>query len=239
MDMELCQIDASYLYHLNQYHKVLNQRNKMLRDYFPGGRSFASQNTGHFDQEQDFMDVLSVWDQQLLDYGRKIIQRRQSFLNDINDIMKDVHGEISGGKEEIMISYEPDTAADVFEENLKKSKDRDIKYKTTNVGPHKDDVLFSINGIDVRKYGSQGQQRTTALSLKLSEIEMIKRIRHDSPVLLLDDVLSELDANRQNFLLDKIGDIQTIITCTGVDEFVSRRMKLDMVYRVENGKILL
>ncbi len=239
MDMELCQIDASYLYHLNQYHKVLNQRNKMLRDYFPGGRSFASQNTGHFDQEQDFMDVLSVWDQQLLDYGRKIIQRRQSFLNDINDIMKDVHGEISGGKEKIMISYEPDTAADDFEENLKKSKERDIKYKTTNVGPHKDDVLFSINGIDVRKYGSQGQQRTTALSLKLSEIEMIKRIRHDSPVLLLDDVLSELDANRQNFLLDKIGDIQTIITCTGVDEFVSRRMKLDMVYRVENGKILL
>ena len=156
-------------------------------------------------------------------------------MHDINEIMKDVHGEISGGKEEILISYEPDTTADDFEENLKKSKDRDMKYKTTNVGPHKDDVLFSINGIDVRKYGSQGQQRTTALSLKLSEIEMIKRIRHDSPVLLLDDVLSELDANRQNFLLDKIRDIQTIITCTGVDEFVSRRMKLDQVYRVEDG----
>ena len=105
------------------------------------------------------------------------------------------------------------------------------------MGPHKDDFIFYINNKDVRKYGSQGQQRTAALSLKLAEIELVKQIIHDTPVLLLDDVLSELDSNRQNFLLNSIGDIQTIITCTGLDEFINSRISINKIYNVVDGKV--
>ena len=105
---------------------------------------------------------------------------------------------------------------------ITRSRDRDIRMKTSNVGPHRDDLMFAIGGVDIRKFGSQGQQRTAALSLKLSEIELVKQVIHDTPVLLLDDVLSELDHNRQNYLLDSIHDIQTVITCTGLDEFVDQ-----------------
>ena len=120
----------------------------------------------------------------------------------------------------------------------------------TTVGPHRDDFSFMVtkldeNGnkleepIDIRKFGSQGQQRTAALSLKLSEIELVKKITKDTPVLLLDDVLSELDSNRQNYLLNSIGDIQTIITCTGLDEFINNRFQINRVYKVTNGSVEL
>ena len=107
----------------------------------------------------------------------------------------------------------------------------------TEVGPHRDDILFMINGVDIRKYGSQGQQRTTALSLKLAEIELVKEITGDSPILLLDDVLSELDSNRQNYLLNSINDVQTIITCTGLDEFINNRFAINSVFKVIDGKV--
>ena len=95
-----------------------------------------------------------------------------------------------------------------------------------------------VKDVDIRKFGSQGQQRTAALSLKLSEIELVKKIANENPVLLLDDVLSELDSHRQNYLLSTIGDIQTIITCTGLDEFVNNRFEIDKVFQIENGKII-
>ena len=124
-----------------------------------------------------------------------------------------------------------------FEYKMKENQEKDIKCKITSCGPHRDDFSFIVNGIDIRKYGSQGQQRTAALSLKLSEIELVKKITRDTPVLLLDDVLSELDSNRQNYLLSTIGDIQTIITCTGLDEFVNNRFEIDKVFKIENGRI--
>ena len=107
----------------------------------------------------------------------------------------------------------------------------------TSAGPHRDDFSFVADGIDIRKFGSQGQQRTAALSLKLSEIELVKRVTNDTPVLLLDDVLSELDSNRQNYLLNSIGDIQTIITCTGLDDFVNNRFEINRVFKVSNGTV--
>ena len=125
----------------------------------------------------------------------------------------------------------------MFEQKLAFSQERDIKLKQTCVGPHRDDFSFYVGNIDIRKFGSQGQQRTAALSLKLSEIELVKKITKDTPVLLLDDVLSELDANRQNYLLNSIGDIQTIITCTGLDEFINNRFEIDKIYRVTNGTV--
>jgi DNA replication and repair protein RecF len=108
----------------------------------------------------------------------------------------------------------------------------------TTVGPHRDDMCFLLKDIDIRKYGSQGQQRTAALSLKLAEIDLVKSIINDNPILLLDDVLSELDRQRQTHLLDGIGDIQTIITCTGLEEFVNRRSEYNKIFKVVNGSII-
>ena len=112
-----------------------------------------------------------------------------------------------------------------------------MRFGQTSVGPHRDDLCFMIQEIDVRKYGSQGQQRSCALSLKLSEIELVKKSIKETPILILDDVLSELDSNRQNFLLNSIHDIQTIITCTGLDEFVRNRFEINKIFKVVNGTI--
>ena len=113
-----------------------------------------------------------------------------------------------------------------------------MRYHTTSVGPHRDDLEFQINDVDIRKFGSQGQQRTVALSLKLSEIEFVKQKINDTPVLLLDDVLSELDSKRQNYLLNSIGDIQTVISCTGLDDFIKNRFQIDKCFNIVDGKII-
>lgn len=228
IDMELCQLDNFYLYNLNHYNKIVNQRNKLLKDlYF----------------HPELKETLNIWDSQLVSFGSKIIERRIAFVNELNDIILDIHTNLSGGKESIKIEYEPNTQIENLEKDLKNSQEKDIKLKQTSVGPHRDDISFYVKKsdsdsyIDVRKYGSQGQQRTAALSLKLSEIELVKRITKDTPVLLLDDVLSELDSNRQNYLLNSIGDIQTIITCTGLDEFVNHRFEVNKVFKVVNGTV--
>ena len=124
-----------------------------------------------------------------------------------------------------------------FIRRLEENRDRDIKYKSTSIGPHKDDLLFFNDDKNIRIYGSQGQQRTIALSLKLAELELVKNLINDTPVLLLDDVLSELDSERQNHLLNSIDDIQTIITCTGLDEFIENRFKINKVFQVTEGKV--
>ena len=223
VDMELCQLDQSYLYDLNQYNKIIAQRNKLLKDMY---------------NNQDLKNMLGIWDMQIITYGQKIIKRRRLFVDQLNEIIDDINYKLSGGKERIKVEYAPYVSEDNFEEMLKKAREKDIKLKSTSVGPHKDDFIFIVNGIDIRTYGSQGQQRTAALSLKLSEIELVKKITGDNPVLLLDDVLSELDSNRQNHLLNNIGDIQTIITCTGLEDFVNNRIKINKIFKVENGVVI-
>ena len=222
VDMELFQIDKFYLYNLNQYNKIINQRNKLLKDFY-----FNS----------DLNETLQVWNMQLVTYGKQIISRRETFVEQLNEIIFDIHKNLSGGREELKVVYEPNVSEDDFESKLKMSQEKDIKLKMTSVGPHRDDFCFMVNGVDIRKYGSQGQQRTAALSLKLAEIELVKKVTGDHPVLLLDDVLSELDSNRQNYLLNNIGDIQTIITCTGLDEFINNRFEIDKIFKVSNGII--
>ena len=222
VDMELCQLDNFYLYNLNHYNKIVNQRNKLLKDmYF----------------NPSLKETLNIWDSQLVSFGSKIIERRKLFVEQLNEILYDIHRKLSGQKEELKMVYEPDVSMDDFEKQLRESQDKDIRLKQTCVGPHRDDFSFYASGIDIRRFGSQGQQRTAALSLKLSEIELVKKITKDTPVLLLDDVLSELDANRQNYLLNSIGNIQTIITCTGLDEFINNRFEIDKIYRVTNGTV--
>lgn len=221
VDMELCQLDSFYLYNLNNYNKIVNQRNKLLKDMI---------------MNSSLQETLSIWDMQLVSFGSKMIERRILFVEQLNEIIYEIHRKLTGGREEIRIVYEPNVSIEDFERKLKTSQMRDIKAKITSVGPHRDDFCFMVDGIDIRKYGSQGQQRTAALSLKLAEIELVKKITGDTPILLLDDVLSELDCKRQNQLLGSIGEIQTIITCTGMEEFVNNRFEIDKIFKVCEGK---
>ena len=124
-----------------------------------------------------------------------------------------------------------------LENSLKRSRPQDEKQKTTLCGPHRDDISFMVNNIDIRRFGSQGQQRTAALSLKLSELKLVELLTRDKPILLLDDVLSELDGSRQNHLLNAISQIQTVITCTGLDDFVNNRFKIDKIFKVIDGTV--
>lgn len=222
VDMELCQLNKLYVHALVQYNRVLVQRNRLLKEL-----AFR----------QDYGDMLDVWDMQLVSYGKQVIGYRAEFIAQLNSIIGGIHKRLSGGKEELLLTYEPDTEAEALEEAVLGSRPQDIRQKTTLKGPHRDDVSFQANGIDIRKYGSQGQQRTAALSLKLAELELVKLLIHDSPILLLDDVLSELDSSRQNHLLSAISNIQTLITCTGLDDFVNNRFKIDKVFRVCDGSV--
>ncbi len=222
LDVELCQLDKIYLYNLTKYNKVLNQRNRLLKDI-----SFRP----------ELLDTLAVWDMQLVEYGRKVIQTRKEFVEELNGIVYEIHKNISGDKEELVLKYEPDVLEENLEQELARCREKDLKFGQTSVGPHRDDLCFMIQEIDVRKFGSQGQQRSCALSLKLSEIELVKKSIRETPVLILDDVLSELDSNRQNFLLNSIHDIQTDFTCTGLDEFVRNRFEINKIFKVVNGTV--
>ena len=222
LDSELCQLDRIYLADLTNYNKILAQRNKLLKDMI---------------YRPSLSDTLPVWDMQLIETGKKIIRRRKQFVDELREIVSDIHYRISGGKEELFLKYEPNIDDIFFEDELSRAKEKDKKLCQTSVGPHRDDLLFSIGDVDIRKYGSQGQQRTSALSLKLSEIELVRKSISDTPVLLLDDVLSELDSSRQNHLLNNISDTQTIITCTGLDEFVRNRFTVNRVFEVIAGHV--
>lgn len=222
MDMELCQIDKVYLSDLANYNKVLNQRNRLLKD---------------LDFRPELKSTLPVWNQQLVLYGSKIIRRRETFIEELQEIISEIHSSLTGGKESLVLQYEKNTDPDVFSRQLEKNEGQDMRLHTTSVGPHRDDIIFFTNDVDIRKFGSQGQQRSAALSLKLAEIRLQKRVIHDTPVLLLDDVLSELDSSRQNYLLQRIHDIQTVITCTGLDEFVKNRFRIDRTFMVREGTV--
>ena len=265
IDMELCQLDKIYVHNLITYNKVLNQRNKQLKDI------------GYAHRRADLINTLDVLDIQLARYGKEIINRREKFIQQLNHIICKIHSKITDKKENLVIRYEPNLSGNnIRVENIKENKrkenfvsgnntgknyisknmisgnfisesliyeslvhnrDRDLKLGSTSAGPHRDDIGFYNYDMDIRKFGSQGQQRTVALSLKLSEIELVRQVIKDVPVLLLDDVLSELDGNRQKHLLDSIDNVQTIITCTGLDEFIENRFTINNVYKVINGTI--
>lgn len=222
IDLELCQLDKVYLYHLSCYNKILIQRNNLLKQI-----SF----------NRKLMDTLSVWDVQLVEHGIKIMERRKLFIDQLKNIVSRIHNQLSGNKENLILNYESNVTIENFYEKLENSLERDINLKMTNYGPHRDDISIFNGNEDIRKFGSQGQQRTAALSLKLAEIEIVKQITKDNPILLLDDVLSELDRKRQNYLLNSIKDLQTIITCTGLEELIANRMKCDKIFKVVEGTV--
>ncbi|MCQ2381907.1 MAG: DNA replication/repair protein RecF [Clostridia bacterium] len=192
INIDLSQIDKSYFYALSRYNKILQQRNAYLKNR---------------------IDVreLSVWDEQLVQQGKILINKRQEFIRKLTPYVIAKHKELTGGKEIITITYE--TCNDLAQE-LFQARERDFRLRTTTVGPHRDDLAILINGQDVRIYGSQGQQRTVALSIKLAELDLFTAITGERPILLLDDVFSELDSSRQERLLTTIANTQVIITAT-------------------------
>ncbi len=205
LDIAISQFDKNYFHNLNKYYEILDQRNKLLKT---GGSA------------KTVMDTLSIWDEQLSQFGAKIIYTRLGFINILSSIVKDIHSELTGGKENFRIEYVGINSTDVKDiekkllQALNDCREKDISLGYTNVGPQRDDMKLIVNEIDIRSFGSQGQQRTVALSLKIAEMEVITSETHDTPILLLDDVLSELDESRQNKLIEKISNYQTILTTT-------------------------
>lgn len=224
LDMELCQMDPIYCSNLINYNKVLLQRNNLLKQI---GAS------------PSLRDTVSVWDDQLVQYGSAVIRRRRQFIEELKPIVSKKHAYLSGECEELSIEYAPSVTEDAYAEKLQRDFEHDLFAKATGTGPHRDDMEVSVDGRSVRLYGSQGQQRTAALSLKLAEIEIARERMGEAPVLLLDDVLSELDRKRQMQLLSEINGLQTVITCTGMEEFVQMRSPTDRVYYVTNGTVEL
>ncbi len=224
IDRELCRVSPLYLKNLTEYMRVLNQRNKLLKDIIA--------NPG-------LISTLDVWDEQFVSYGIKLIRERRNFLKNITSIMQPIHSNISGSSEEIILKYEPSINENEFAEGVFLARQRDMGLMQTTIGPHRDDFSILVNDVNIRKFGSQGQQRSAALSLKLSEIQMIKGASGDDPVLLLDDVFSELDSHRQEFLLSEIKKTQTILTGTGLDDLVRENIKIDKLFYIKSGTVSL
>lgn len=223
LDMELSQINKKYYFNLVQYNKILNERNILLKS-----RNFNE-------------DVLEVYDLQLIEYADYIISKRLEYIDKINFYGKEIHKEITNNREVINFKYSCNINLDNYKANyLKKLKDniaRDREKGLTSAGPHRDDFNVFINDVDVKTFGSQGQQRTAILTMKFSSLKIIKEITGEYPVLLLDDVLSELDVNRKRYILSTISGIQTVITCTGIKDLKDYIDDDTKVFNVCNGKI--
>ncbi len=224
IDRELCKIRPGYVNEMNRYRRTLRQRNACLKE------------------ESIDEAVLDVWDEELISSGSRIIRMRKEFIDLIDGISRDIHSRISGGRETLSVSYETDIEGDgdegeIFREILRKEREKDIHYRSTGKGPHRDDLKISEGGRDLRKYGSQGQQRTAALSLKLSEIRVIERETGEKPILLLDDVLSELDNERQKYLISSLGDNQMFITSTDLIGSVARSLEKGKIFKIRGGEI--
>lgn len=227
IDVEMCKIKPVYFTNISKYKKIMMQRNAMLKE-------------GNID-----IEMLKVWDYELVKYGCGIMKERDIFINKLKKISKKIHNNISNGKENIEIIYEPnvklasegESQKELFLEKINRNRNGDIQKKTTSVGPHRDDLKIVVNGIDIRKYGSQGQQRTAALSLKLAEIEIMSDEIGEECILILDDVLSELDEERQRFLINSLSGVQKFVTAAEISEKVEKSLPEGLKIYVKNGNL--
>lgn len=225
LDIELCKISGNYYFNLVQYNKVLDERNTLLKKY----------------QNQNFK-IMDVYDEQLSKYGSCVIKFREEYVKKLNEKGKIIHRDITNDSENISFKYispvkDISNIKNEIREILYKNRKNDIERRTTTAGPHRDDLYIDINGIDVRCYGSQGQQRTSALTIKFASLEIIKDLIGEYPVLLLDDVLSELDEKRQKYILNAVNNMQTLITGTGIQNISDSTKKNVSVFNVVNGKV--
>lgn len=251
LDIEISQTDKVYVNIIKNYNKTLNQRNALLKDIY--------KTTGN--NRQDLIAMLDTYDEQLVNYGLEVIKKRNENIKELAKKIHDIHLLISDNKEELIVGYENDivgasTASpltveddflssqvknnlcEIYLKKLKETRDLDIKNQFTMIGPHRDDISFKVGDKDIRKFGSQGQKKTTAISLKLSELEMLKEKIKETPVLLLDDVFSELDETRQKLLVSSLKGIQTIITCTGIKKNIFDLLKPEKIFNVAENKVI-
>lgn len=222
MDMELCQLSRIYYYDLQQYYRILKQRNNLLKE---------------IQKKPSLQESLFVWDQQLTEYGERVMAARRDFLQRLDIIAAEKLNALTGGLDQLKITYKSSCELGQMAERLERNLQRDIYLGSTNLGPHKDDIIFSIDGKEVKSFGSQGQQRTTALAARLAEIDLIQEETGEDPVLLLDDVLSELDEKRQKYLMESIDGLQAFLTCTGIEDAIKKYISKDNLFYVENGRI--
>ncbi|MBM7572513.1 DNA replication/repair protein RecF [Aquibacillus albus] len=234
IDMEIGQVQPIYIYHLGQYQKILKQRNHLLKQLQRNQRADRT--------------MLKVITDQLIEHAAVLVERRFLFLELLRKWADPIHTGISRGIEKLEIIYHPSTnvsedhnrekLVNIYYEKFEEIEQKEVERGNTLIGPHRDDLLFFVNGKDVQSYGSQGQQRTTALSLKLAEIELIKNEVGEYPILLLDDVLSELDDFRQSHLLNTIqGKVQTFVSTTSVDGIKHETLDKAELFRVHQGII--
>ncbi len=224
MDIAICQISRAYFYLLSRYNKTLAQRNRLLKSGTNG-------------------DTLDVWDLQLADSGAKVIRTRRGFIKRLEGLAAKNHDFLTSGKEELKLGYESiagDTDAEIrenFLKELKRTREKDMFQGYTHIGAQTDDFAALVGDVDIRKFGSQGQQRTAALSLKLAELDLMREETGEYPVLLLDDVFSELDEGRQQKLVERLSGYQTVVTATHIDGSMKEYFSGAKFYRVEKGTI--
>lgn len=231
LDMTLSQIRPSYFYDLQQYAKIILQRNILLKELI---------------NKKSLIDTLEVWNNHLIKTGSRIIRSRNEFIEKLNTYAKVRHSQLTNGMEDLLIKYDPSfkindikDLKDIelsYKKTIDAAIDREILKTTTLYGPHRDDYDIILNNASTKIYGSQGQQRTSVLAIKLAEIDIMMEDTGEYPVLLLDDVLSELDNKRQKYLFENIGNIQTFITCTD-NAFFNRYDIRARYYNVVNGNV--
>lgn len=230
LDTALCQLKPYYAKGLAKYSHTLEQRNALLKDI-----QFHS----------ELYDTLEIWDDKLSSYGAAIVSERIKYTKMLSEISANIYSGLSDGKEKMTVEYvnnfglyddDPYAIKDFLFESLKTTKRDDIYNKITSIGPHRDDLDIKIDGLSARSFGSQGQQRSAALAVKLSEAQIIKEITNEDPVILLDDVMSELDLSRQDYILNNIENRQVFITCC--DPNTVLRLCEGKTFHIENGKVI-
>lgn len=222
LDDIIISVDYSYKGLKKNFEKILTQRNKLLKNQ---GSKF-------------FNEQLDAFDQQIIQAGFEIYKRREKFIKLLNNFAKDYHKNLTGGKEDLDLSYKPDLKADSlddYKEKFKKNRSNDLRLYTTSLGVNRDDMDVRINGKEVKKFGSQGQQRSAILNIKLAQVKLIKESSDDKALILFDDVFSELDESRSQFLLDNLGTYQTIITATNIKSL--ENVDPSKVRRIKDGHI--
>ncbi len=219
LDLSIGQLSPSYIEILKSYTRAVSQRNNIIKEL-------------KYDASLNIM--LDIFEDEIVITAKKIIEQRKRYIEKINCYLPKIYFDISGGKENLSVDYIYTNPDDIKEKLLLSRKD-DMYTGVTSIGPHRDDLCFKINDIDARSFGSQGQKRSVALSLKLAEAEVLKKNVGESPICLMDDVMSELDPERQNFILNHIKDMQVFLTCC--DPSNVKNLKAGKIFNVKNGSV--
>lgn len=221
LDQAICQLYPTYIEILREYTKAVTQRNKILKD---------------FKSNSSVLPLLDVFEEKIAQIGEKIIKYRLRYIEILKEFIPNIYKGISNGQENLEIEYISSKKTKNLLEELKNSRKEDMFTYKTSVGPHRDDLEFKINGISAKNFGSQGQKRSVALSLKLAEAEILNKKTGEYPICLLDDIMSELDPKRQNFILNHIKEMQTFLSCC--DPETLKNLKEGKRFEIKNGEVL-